>query len=96
VECYVDPAPVGSQGLPEAIAGVLRDAGPLRDVEVTIALQDRGYRTYRDQWSVDELMLHPREAARFCDQARFQHGYFDVPDDIILRVILTRRKNPSG
>lgn len=51
---------------------------------------------YRGQWSVDELMLHPREAARFCDQARHQYGYYDVPDDIILRVILTRRKNPNG
>lgn len=51
---------------------------------------------YRGQWSVDELMLHPREAVRFCDQVRHQHGYYDVPDDIILRVILTRRKNPGG
>jgi hypothetical protein len=51
---------------------------------------------YRGQFSIDELLLHPREAARFCDQARFQHGYYDVPDDIILRVIMTRRKNPGG
>jgi hypothetical protein len=50
--------------------------------------------TYRGGFSVDELMLHPREAVRFCDQVRHQFGYYDVPDDIILRVILTRRKNP--
>jgi hypothetical protein len=25
---------------------------------------------------------------------RHKHGYFDLPDDIILRVILQRRKNP--
>lgn len=46
---------------------------------------------YRGQWSIDELMLHPREAAHFCDDVRRQFGYFDVPDDIVLRVILTRR-----
>ena len=50
--------------------------------------------TYRDGWTVDELLLHPREAMRFCDDVRRQHGYYDLPDDIILRVILGRRKNP--
>lgn len=44
--------------------------------------------------SVDELLLHPREAIRFCDAVRQKHGFFDVPDDIILRVILKMRKNP--
>ena len=50
---------------------------------------------YRGQWTIDELLLHPREAAHFCDEVRRLHGYFDVPDDIILRTILTRRKNPG-
>jgi hypothetical protein len=50
--------------------------------------------TYRDSWTVDELLLHPREAAIFCDGVRRQHGYFDLPDDVILRSIMTRRKNP--
>lgn len=49
---------------------------------------------YRDGWTIDELLLHPREAIQFCDQIRRQHHYFDLPDDIILRVILQRRKNP--
>ena len=48
--------------------------------------------TYRGGWSVDELLLHPREAAIFCDQVRRKHGFFDMPDDLILRVILNRRK----
>jgi hypothetical protein len=43
---------------------------------------------YRGTWSVDELLLHPREATRFCDDVRRQHSYYDLPDDIILRVIL--------
>jgi len=51
---------------------------------------------YRDTWTVDELLLHPREAAWFCDEARRKYRYFDLPDDVILRVILTRRKNPNA
>ena len=52
--------------------------------------------TYHGAWTIDELLLHPREAARFCDDVRRRYGYYDCPDDIILRVILTRRKNPNG
>lgn len=52
--------------------------------------------TYRDHWTIDELLLHPREAAAFCDDARRALVAFDVPDDCILRVILGRRKNPSA
>jgi len=50
--------------------------------------------TYRDTWTVDELLLHPREAVKFCDDVRRKHGYHDLPDDIILRTIMNRRKNP--
>lgn len=49
---------------------------------------------YRGSWTIDECLLHPREAALFCDEVRRKHRFFDVPDDIILRVIMTRRKNP--
>jgi hypothetical protein len=51
---------------------------------------------FRGQQSVDELLLHPRDAIRFCDEVRFKRGYWDVPDDIILRAILNRRKKPGG
>ena len=50
---------------------------------------------YRGHWTVDELLLHPREAALFCDDARRSIMGFDVPDDVILRVILGRRKKPT-
>ena len=49
---------------------------------------------YGGGWTIDELLLHPREAMRFCDEVRRQHKWWDLPDDIILRVILGRRKNP--
>jgi hypothetical protein len=48
---------------------------------------------YRGQITIEELTLHPREAAKFCDDVRRMHGYFDMPDDIILRSIVNRRKD---
>jgi hypothetical protein len=50
--------------------------------------------TYKGSLTIDELLLHPREALMFCDDVRRKHGMFDVPDDIILRSVMTRRKNP--
>jgi hypothetical protein len=51
---------------------------------------------YKGNLTIDELLLHPAEAMRFCSDYRRKHGYFDLPDDIILRVILQRRKNPGA
>jgi hypothetical protein len=48
--------------------------------------------TYRGQWTIDEMLLHPAEAMRFCSDVRRSMNAYDVPDDIILRVILARRK----
>lgn len=52
--------------------------------------------TYRDTLTIDELLLHPREATRFCDLVRGKHSFYDLPDDIILRSVMNRRKNPGG
>ena len=49
--------------------------------------------TYRGQWTIDELCLHPNEALQFCNGIKRQHGWFDLPDDIILRTIMNRRKH---
>lgn len=51
---------------------------------------------YRGTVTIDELLLHPSEALRFCSDVRRKFGYFDVPDDIVLRSIMTRRKRPDG
>lgn len=48
----------------------------------------------RGQISLDELLLRPRSAIHFCDDLRQKHGFFDLPDDIILKSIMQRRKNP--
>lgn len=50
--------------------------------------------TYRGVWTIDELLLHPREAINFCDDIRRQNSWYSLPDDIILRSVMTRRKNP--
>ena len=71
--------------------GVDKDRGEFDDLMV----EEFG-NTYRGMWTVDEMLLHPREAARFCEDVRRKHGFFDLPDDIMLRVIMQRRKNPAS
>jgi hypothetical protein len=34
---------------------------------------------YRGNWTIDELVLHPREASMFCDGSRHKHGWLYVP-----------------
>jgi hypothetical protein len=49
------------------------------------------------QWfaqTLPTLVLHPRGALRFCDGTRRKHGWFDLPDDVLLRWLMNRRKNP--
>ena len=48
---------------------------------------------YRDRLSVDELLLHPSEAMHFCDLVRRKYAYYGVPDNVILRVMIARRKS---
>jgi hypothetical protein len=65
------------------------------DKEAFIDLMVREFADYgRDAMTIDELLLRPRAALHFCDTVRQRHGWFDLPDDVILRVIMTRRKNP--
>ena len=51
---------------------------------------------YRGGWTIDELCLHPDEAKHFCVEVRRKFAYYDLPDDIILRSIMNRRKRPGG
>jgi hypothetical protein len=44
-------------------------------------------------FSIDELLVRPREALRFCDAVREATGNYDLPDDLLLRPLLNRRKN---
>lgn len=49
----------------------------------------------RGQFSFDEFLLRPRSVVVFCDQIRSRFGWFDLPDDVMLRAIMNRRKNPG-
>jgi hypothetical protein len=51
-------------------------------------------KAFKGQLTVDEVLLRPRVAMQFCDAVRLSHGWFDLPDDSILRSVLQRRKNP--
>lgn len=62
--------------------------------EFTDDMVDRFNTRFRGNWTIDELLLHPREALLFCDQVRHDTGNFAMPDHFILRSILGRRKNP--
>lgn len=66
-----------------------------RDEFADLMTEEFGVR-YKGQWSLDELLLHPREALAFCDDVKRKHGMFDMPDDIILREIMRRRKRPNA
>jgi hypothetical protein len=50
----------------------------------------------RGAMSLDEMLLRPRTALHFCDTTRQRHGWYDLPDDILLRTIINRRKSPTG
>lgn len=54
------------------------------------------YPKHFPQWSIDEMLLHPSEALTFCDSIRSsRHEFATIPDDLILRSLLARRKNPA-
>lgn len=72
-----------------------REFGVEMDREQFMDLMVEEFNTrYRGQWTIDEVLLHPREAQAFCDDVRRRYGWLMLPDDIILRSVLTRRKNP--
>ena len=47
---------------------------------------------FKDTLSIDEVCLRPRTALAFCESVRSKHHWHDVPDDIILRSVMNRRK----
>ena len=58
-------------------------------------LEDLHSNLYQN-WSVDELLLHPDDAKEFCNTIRRQTSFQGLPDDLILRCLISRRKNPKG
>jgi hypothetical protein len=62
-------------------------------------LADTLHAHYRAIPSIDELLIRPREASRYCDRVRDQlsvtgeEAAYDLPDDAILRTLLNMRKH---
>jgi hypothetical protein len=48
------------------------------------------------QISLDEFLLHPEMALEFCHSLKRNRGWYSVPNDILLRSIMARRKNPTS
>ena len=46
-------------------------------------------------WTVDELVLHPHDAIKFCQAVKQWQSCSALSDDMILRCLMHRRKNPS-
>lgn len=72
-----------------------KDFGVNMEREAFMDLMVEEFQTrFRDNLTIDELLLHPREALMFCDAVRLKHGFYFLPDDIVLRSVMTRRKSP--
>jgi hypothetical protein len=65
------------------------DLGPEEFVDLLADMMAQLYPAF----TIDELLVRPREALRFCDAARQRLDCYDLPDDVILRALLNRRKS---
>lgn len=71
------------------------DYGITEDAETVIDRLVEHFNTLtRGNISIDELLLHPSDAIHFCNRVREVEGWFGMPDDVVLRPILNRRKKP--
>lgn len=53
------------------------------------------FQGHYSNFSIDSLLLNPSEATSFCDTVRkLRKDYATLPDELILRSLLARRKNP--
>lgn len=59
-------------------------------------LVDEFNTVFKGQLTIDEVCLRPKVAMHFCDSVRQKHRFFDLPDDIMLRCIMNRRKAPNS
>ena len=48
---------------------------------------------YPGSSTIDELLVHPLEGIEFCRLVRKSTGYYMLPDHVILKVLVNRRKN---
>jgi len=59
------------------------------------ALEEVFNRDYRARFTVDSLMQHPSDAVEYCQKInKYQSDFAAVPENLILRCLMARRKNP--
>ncbi len=69
------------------------------DCEIPIGeFQDALEETFQGSYSnfsIDSLLVNPAEAISFCNTVRrLRKDYAALPDELILRCLIARRKNP--
>lgn len=64
---------------------------PIEEFKDTLV--DILHNEYRN-YTVDELLLHPHDAIDYCDKVKHHTGCQGLPEQLILRCLMSRRKNP--
>jgi hypothetical protein len=60
--------------------------------EFQARLMDAFHRRY-PAWTVDDLLCHPRDAIRFCDRIREATQCHDLPNGVIVKILVDMRKH---
>jgi len=69
----------------------LTNAGCSMDPKMFTEILEKRHASMHPDWSVDDLVCHPDQAKKYCDQIRSDVGA-PVPDDVILRRLMNARK----
>lgn len=78
-----------------SLESMLRDCGCDQAVSDFQDLLEELHKKHFPNWTVDEMLLHPEEAQFLCKDVRTKSPtYSDIPDDLILRALMHRRKQP--
>jgi hypothetical protein len=65
---------------------------PIRDFQDEL---EEAFQGQYSNFSIDSLLLNPTEALAFCQGVRrLRRDYATLPEELILRCLLARRKNP--
>lgn len=79
------------------IAGQLKEYGCDMSPNQFREHADQMFAEHVSDYTVDEMLLHPKAAIAYCDTVR-QSGkeFANLPDDLILRSLIGQRKKGKG
>lgn len=78
--------------MPRKLADELKDCGCQADSDVFRELVRELHSVMHPAWTDEELLYHPDDAKAFCGVVRRRAGSPGLPDDLILRTLVNRRK----